>query len=81
MARAQPQARQLQQVMLSALLIAVGLCAAVVILSARDLQRRPSELIQVRYVAPPPSHRRSFPAALVRCPRALPPGSSADPAG
>lgn len=47
MGRPQPILR-LQQVTLSALLIAVGLCAAVAILSARDLQRRPSELIQVR---------------------------------
>ena len=37
-----------EQVMLSALLVAIGLCAAVVVLSVRDLQRRPSELIQVR---------------------------------
>lgn len=52
------------QVMLSALLVAIGLCAAVVILSARDLQRRPSELIQVHI---PPACWRFAPIALSAC--------------
>ena len=37
----------LMQVALSVMVVAMGVCAAVVILSARDLQRRPSELVQV----------------------------------
>jgi len=35
------------QVLLTAVLVTMGLCAAVCILSARNLQRHPSELIQV----------------------------------
>jgi hypothetical protein len=42
-----PQQRQLQQVLAAALLVAMGVCAAVLILSARDLQRQPSALVQM----------------------------------
>jgi hypothetical protein len=41
------QQRQLQQVLAAALLVAIGVCAAVLILSARDLQRQPSALVQM----------------------------------
>jgi hypothetical protein len=42
-----PQQRQLQQVLAAVLLAAMGVCAAVLILSARDLHRHPSALVQM----------------------------------
>ena len=41
------QRRQVQQVLLAALLVAMGVCAAALILSARSLQRHPSALVQM----------------------------------